>query len=88
MQTGGEAPGNKRRQGLDRPRLRIERQRQSREDDRQRHRFTDKEWEPLVALKDANAANRSNTMVADIMDNNTGSLGMENETIGGESGKV
>ena len=41
-----------------------------------------------MVLKDANAANRSNTMVADIMDNNTGSLGMENETIGGESGKV
>ncbi len=50
--------------------------------------FTDKEWESLVALKVADAANWSNTAVADIMDNNTGALGMENETIGGESGEV
>ncbi len=41
-----------------------------------------------MALKEADAANRSNTAVADIMDNNTGALGMENETIGGESSKV
>ena len=39
-------------------------------------------------LKEADAANRSNAAVADIMDNNTGALGMENKTIGGESGKV
>jgi hypothetical protein len=42
----------------------------------------------LVALKETDAANRSNTVVADIMDNNTGALGMENETIGGKSGEV
>ncbi len=41
-----------------------------------------------MALKEADAANRSNTAVADIMDNNAGALGMENETIGGESGKA
>jgi len=36
-QTGGEAPADKRRWGLDRPRLPIERWRQSGEDERQRH---------------------------------------------------
>jgi hypothetical protein len=41
-----------------------------------------------VVLKEADAANRSNTAVTDIMDNNTGVLGVENETIGGESGEV
>ena len=41
-----------------------------------------------MVLKEADAANRSDTAVADIMDNNTGALGMENETIGGESGEV
>ncbi len=41
-----------------------------------------------MALKEADAANRSNTAVADIMDNNTGALGVENETIGGESGVI
>jgi hypothetical protein len=41
-----------------------------------------------VALKEANAANRSNTVVAVIMDNNTGTLGVDNKTIGGESGDV
>jgi hypothetical protein len=68
--------------------LHVERQRQSREDERQRHRFTNEEWESLVVLKEAGAANRSNTVVADIMDNNTGVLGMENETIGGKSGEL
>ena len=68
--------------------MRVERRRQSREDERRRHRFTDKEWESLVALKEAVAAKPRNTAVADIMDNNTGALGMENKTIGGESGKV
>ena len=58
------------------------------EDERRRHRFTDKEWESLVALKEADAADRGNTAVADIMDNNNGALGVENETIGGESGKI
>jgi hypothetical protein len=88
MQTGGEAPADKRRQGLDRPRLCVERRRQSREDERRRHCFTNKKWESLVALKEANAAKRSNTAVAGIMDNNTGALRMENETIGGKSGEV
>ncbi len=41
-----------------------------------------------MVLKEAGAANRSNTVVADIMDNNTGVLGMENETIGGKSGEL
>jgi hypothetical protein len=68
--------------------LRIERWRQSQEDERRRHQFTNEEWESLVALKEADAANRSNTAVAGIMDNNTGALGMENKTIGGKSGKV
>jgi hypothetical protein len=85
---GGEAPADKRRQGLDRPRLRVERRRQSREDERRRHRFTDKEWESLVALKEADAANRSNTTVADAMDNVAGELLTENKMIGGESGAV
>ncbi len=37
-QTGGEAPEDKRRRGLDRSRLRVERRRQSQEDKRRRHR--------------------------------------------------
>ena len=41
-----------------------------------------------MALKEADTANRSNTLVADVMDNNTGVLGMENKTIDGESGEV
>ena len=68
--------------------MRIERWRQSREDERRRHRFTNEECESLVALKEADAANRSNTAVADIMDNNTGALGVENETSAGESGEI
>ena len=68
--------------------MRVERRRQSREDERRRHRFTDEGWESLVALKETDAANRSNTAVADIMDNNIGALGMENEAIGGKSGEV
>ena len=36
-QTGGEAPADKRQWGLDRPRLPVERWRQSGEDERQRH---------------------------------------------------
>ena len=86
--TGGEVPADKRRQGLNRPRLRVERWRQSQEDERRRHWFTNEEWESLVALKEADTANRSNTLVADVMDNNTGVLGMENKTIDGESGEV
>jgi hypothetical protein len=34
---GGEAPADKRQWGLDRPRLRVKRWRQSREDERRRH---------------------------------------------------
>ncbi len=41
-----------------------------------------------MALKEADAVNQSNTAVADIMDNNTGALGVENKTIGGESGEA
>jgi hypothetical protein len=41
-----------------------------------------------VALKEANAANQSNTAVADATDNVAGELLMENEMIGGESGAV
>jgi hypothetical protein len=36
-QTGEEAPEYKRQQGLDRPRLSVERRRQSQEDKRRRH---------------------------------------------------
>jgi hypothetical protein len=88
MQTGGEVPVDKRRQGLDRPRLRIERRRQSQEGERRRHWFTDEEWESLVALKETDAANRSNTAVTDATDNVAGGLLMENEMIGGESGVI
>ena len=78
MQMGGEAPADKRQQGLDRSRLRVERRRQSQEDERQRHQFTDEESESLLALKEANAANRSNNAVADATDNIAGGLLMEN----------
>ena len=50
--------------------------------------FTDEEWESLVALKEADAANRSNTAVANAMDNVAGGLLTENEMIGDESGVV
>ncbi len=41
-----------------------------------------------MALKEADAANRSNTAVADAMDNVAGKLLTENKMIGGESGAV
>ncbi len=41
-----------------------------------------------MALKEADAANRSNTAVADATDNVAGGLLMENKMIGGESGAV
>jgi hypothetical protein len=89
MQTGGEAPADKRQQGLNRPKLHVERRRQSQEDERRRHdRFAKEERESLVALKEANAANRSNTAVADATDNVAGGLLTENEMIGAESGAV
>ena len=50
--------------------------------------FTDEEWESLVALKEADAANRSNTAVANATDNIAGGLLTENVMIGGESGVV
>ena len=68
--------------------MRVERQRQSQEDERRRHQLTNNEWESLVALKEADAANRSNTAVADATDNVAGGLLMENKMIGGESGAV
>ena len=79
---------DKRRQGLDKPRLPVERWRQSREDERRRHGFTDEEWESLVVLKEADVANPSNTAVADSTDNVAGELMTENKMIGGESGAV
>ena len=88
MQLGGEAPADKRQQGLDGPRLRTERRRQSLEDEMRRHWFINEEWESLVALKEANAATRSNTAMADATDNVAGGLLTENEIIGDESGAV
>ncbi len=41
-----------------------------------------------MALKEANAVNRSNTAVADATDKVAGELLTENEMIGGESGTV
>ncbi len=41
-----------------------------------------------MALKEANAANRSNTTVADAMDNVAWEFLTENEMIGGVSGAV
>ena len=39
-------------------------------------------------MKETNAASRSNTTVADALDNDTGFFFTENETLGGESGAV
>ena len=50
--------------------------------------FTDKEWESLKMLKEADVANRSNSVVTDAVDNNTGGLLTQNEMIGGESDVV
>jgi hypothetical protein len=50
--------------------------------------FTDEEWESLKTMKEADAASRSNTAVADAVDNNTGGFLTENEMLGGESGAV
>jgi hypothetical protein len=41
-----------------------------------------------VALKESDAANRSNTAVADATDDVAGGLLTENKIIGGESGTV
>jgi hypothetical protein len=50
--------------------------------------FTDEEWESLKTMKEADAASRSNTAVADAVDNDTGGFLTENKTLGGESGAV
>ncbi len=50
--------------------------------------FTDEEWELLKMMKEANAASRSNTAVADVVDNDTGFFLMKNETLGGKLGAV
>ena len=41
-----------------------------------------------VALKEADAVERSEVAILDNIDNNTGSSGMENDVIDGESGAV
>ncbi len=50
--------------------------------------FTDKEWESLKTLKEADVANRSNTVVTDEMDNNVEGSLTEDKMIGGESDVV
>ncbi len=50
--------------------------------------FTDEEWESLKTMKEADTASRSNTAVADAVDNDTGGFLTENETLGGELGAV
>ena len=68
--------------------MRVERRGPSQEDERRRHWFTNKEWESLVVLKEADAVNRSNTAVADATDNIAGGLLTENKMIGGKSGGI
>ncbi len=46
--------------------------------------FTNKEWESLKRLRDADATERRKGATADDNYNNTGVLGMENGTIGGK----
>jgi hypothetical protein len=45
--------------------------------------FTDKEWESLKALKEADAAERNQVTMANDIDDIIGALGTENETAGG-----
>ena len=45
--------------------------------------FTDKEWESLKALKEADAAERSQVAIANEFSHIIGELGTENETAGG-----
>jgi hypothetical protein len=45
--------------------------------------FTDKEWEFLKALKEANAAKRNQAAMANDIDDIIGALGTENEMTGG-----
>jgi hypothetical protein len=50
--------------------------------------FSAKEWESLKALKEVDAAEINQTVVANENDNNSESLVMENKMIRGESDKV
>ncbi len=50
--------------------------------------FTDKEWEALKTMREADAVERSKVAVLNSIDNNTGALGMENDMIDGESGAL
>ena len=50
--------------------------------------FTDKEWEALKTMREADAVERSEVAVLNSIDNNTGASGMENDTIDGESGAL
>ena len=45
--------------------------------------FTNEEWEPFKALKEANAADRSQAAMANEIDDIIGALGTENKTTGG-----
>ncbi len=45
--------------------------------------FTDKEWESLKALKEADAVGKSQAALANDIDNNSGALGTENKRMGG-----
>ena len=48
--------------------------------------FTDKEWEALKTMREADAVKRSEVAVLNSIANNTGASGMENDMIDGESG--
>ena len=50
--------------------------------------FTDEEWEALKTMREADAVERSEIVVLNSIDNNTGASGMENDTIDGESGAL
>ncbi len=51
--------------------------------------FTDEEWESLKTMKEADAASRSNTAVADAVNNDTGVFFLtDNETLSGKLGAL
>ena len=50
--------------------------------------FTDEEWEALKTMREADAVERSEIVVLNSIDNNTGASGMENDMIDGESGAL
>ena len=50
--------------------------------------FTDKEWEALKMMWEADALERANPTLADDIGNSAGALGAENETIDGKLGAV